>query len=66
VDIGKQMLETSYTLTLGQLLKITLELKIYLWRKLKVEKFQNVCKTTIEKQVGSLSTKGRDDYYSNR
>jgi len=30
LDIGKQMLETSYTLSLGQLLKITFELKRYL------------------------------------
>jgi hypothetical protein len=27
LDIGKQMLETSYTLSLGQLLKITHELR---------------------------------------
>jgi hypothetical protein len=30
LDIGKQMLKTSYTLCLGQLLKIAFELKIYL------------------------------------
>jgi hypothetical protein len=30
-DISKQMLETSYTLNLEQLLKIALELKKYLW-----------------------------------
>jgi hypothetical protein len=48
------MLETSYTLNLGQLFKITLELKRYLWQKLKLLKTQNVSKTTIEKQVGSL------------
>jgi hypothetical protein len=30
LDIGKQMLETSYTLNLGQLLKIALELKRHL------------------------------------
>jgi hypothetical protein len=30
-DISKQMLETSYTLNLGQLFKTTLELKKYLW-----------------------------------
>jgi hypothetical protein len=35
LDIGKQMLETSYTLNLGQLIKIALELKRYLWQKLK-------------------------------
>jgi hypothetical protein len=53
LDIGKQMLKTSYTLSLGQLFKITLELIIYLWQKLKLEKPQNVNKTTIEKQIGS-------------
>jgi hypothetical protein len=31
LDIGKQILETSYTLNLGQLLKIAPELKRYLW-----------------------------------
>jgi hypothetical protein len=30
-DINRQMLETSYTLNLGQLLKMALELKRYLW-----------------------------------
>ncbi len=38
LNIGKQMLETNYTLNLGQLLKIALELKRYLWQKLKLEK----------------------------
>jgi hypothetical protein len=31
LDINKQMQETSYTLNLGQLLKIALKLKRYLW-----------------------------------
>jgi hypothetical protein len=31
LDIGKQMLKTSYTLSLGQLLKVAFELKRYLW-----------------------------------
>jgi hypothetical protein len=53
LDIGKQILETSYTLNLRQLLKINLELKRYLWQKLKLEKTHNVSKTTIKKQVGS-------------
>ncbi len=48
LDIGKQMLEASYTLNLGQLLKITPELKRYLWQQLKLEKIQNVKKVTIE------------------
>ncbi len=30
-DISKQMLETTYTLRLGQLLKITPDFKIYMW-----------------------------------
>jgi hypothetical protein len=38
LDIGKKMLETNYTLNLGQLLKIAPELKKYLWQKLKPEK----------------------------
>jgi hypothetical protein len=54
LDIGKQMLETSYTLSLGQLLKIAHELKRYLWQKLKLKKTQNVNKITLKKQVGSL------------
>jgi hypothetical protein len=47
------MLETSYTLNLQQLLKIPLELKRYLWKKLKLKKTQNVSRATIDKQVGS-------------
>jgi hypothetical protein len=31
LDIGKQMLETNCTLNSRQLLKITFELKIYIW-----------------------------------
>ncbi len=49
LDIGKQMLKTSYTLNLGHLLKITPELKKYLWEKLKLEKIQNVNRATIDK-----------------
>jgi hypothetical protein len=37
---------------LGQLLKIALELRKNFWQKLKLEKTQNVSKTTIEKQDG--------------
>jgi hypothetical protein len=43
------MLKTSYILNLGQLLKIALELKRYLWQKLKLEKNKNLSITTIEK-----------------
>jgi hypothetical protein len=31
IVIGKHMLKKSYTLNLGQLIKISHELKIYLW-----------------------------------
>jgi hypothetical protein len=54
LDIGKQMLKTSYILNLGHLLKIAHEQNKYLWQKLKLEKTQNVSKVTINKQVGSL------------
>jgi len=37
-DISKQMLETTNTLKLGQLLKIPPYLKKYMWQKLKLEK----------------------------
>jgi hypothetical protein len=47
------MLETSYTLNLGQLLKIAPKFKIYLWQKLKPKKTQNLNRITIDKQVGS-------------
>jgi hypothetical protein len=36
---------------LGQLFKITLELKKYLWQKLKLEKTHNLNKETTNKQV---------------
>ncbi len=52
LDIGKQMLEISYTLLQGKLFKIVLKFKQYLWQKLKLKKTQNVSKTTIDKQVG--------------
>jgi undecaprenyl pyrophosphate phosphatase UppP len=54
LDINKHMLKINYTLNLGQLLKIALELKRYFWQKLKLKKIQNVSKTTIHKQVNSL------------
>jgi hypothetical protein len=40
------MLERSYILNLGQMLKIALELKIYFWQKLKLDKTQNLNKAT--------------------
>jgi hypothetical protein len=59
LDIGKQMLETSYTLNLGQLFKIILGLKKYLWHKLKPKKTQNLNRATTDKQVSSLVPKVR-------
>jgi hypothetical protein len=47
------MLESSYILNLRQLLKIALELKRYLWQKLKPKKTQNLKITTTNKQVSS-------------
>jgi len=43
-DISKQMLETTYTLKLGQLLKITTNLKEYMWQKLKPKKLNMATK----------------------
>jgi len=37
-DISRQMLETTYILKLGQLFKITSNLKKYMWQKLKLQK----------------------------
>ncbi len=37
-DINKQIMETTYTLKLGQLLKIKPNLKNYMWQKLKPKK----------------------------
>jgi hypothetical protein len=48
------MLETGYTLNLGQLFKIALELKRYLWQKLKPKKTQSLNITTTKKQISSL------------
>ncbi len=54
LDIGKQMLETNYTVNLGKLLIITPKQNKYFWQKLNLKKTQNVNKATIMKQVGSL------------
>jgi hypothetical protein len=45
-DISKQMLETTYTPKLGQLLKITPDLKKYMWQNLKPKK-PNIATTMI-------------------
>jgi hypothetical protein len=48
------MLKKSYTLNLGQLFKIVLELKRYLLHKLKLEKTHSLSKPNIKKQDGYL------------
>jgi hypothetical protein len=50
-DISKQMLKTTYTLRLGQLLKITLDLNKYMWQKLKPEKSNITIKVISEPNV---------------
>jgi hypothetical protein len=45
------MLEISYTLNLGHLLKIAPKLKRYLWQTLKPKKNKNLNRTTTDKQV---------------
>jgi hypothetical protein len=59
LDIGNQMLKTNYTLNLGQLPKIALEFKTYLWQKLKPKKIQILSKATTNKQVSSSIPKVR-------
>jgi hypothetical protein len=45
------MLDTTYTLRLGQLLKITPDLKKYTWQKLKLEKPNIATKQILEPSV---------------
>jgi hypothetical protein len=47
-DINKQMMETTYTLRLGQILQITLGVKKYMWQKLKLKK-PNITNKMISK-----------------
>jgi hypothetical protein len=47
-DISKHMMETTYTLRLSQLLKITPNLLKYMWQKLKLEK-PNIINKIISK-----------------
>ncbi len=49
--INKQMMETTYTMKLGQLLKITLDLKKYMWQKLKPKKLNITSKVISEPNV---------------
>jgi hypothetical protein len=50
-NINKQMLETTYTLGLGQLLKIAPYLKKYMWQKLKPKKPNIITKVILEPSV---------------
>jgi hypothetical protein len=45
------MLDTTYTLRLGQLLKITSDVKKYMWQKLKLEKPNIIIKQILEPSV---------------
>jgi hypothetical protein len=48
------MLETTYTLRLGQLLKITPDLKKYMWQKLKPEIPNIATKVISEPSVATM------------
>ncbi len=48
------MLETTYTLKLGQLVKITLNLKKYMWHKLKLEKLDIIAKVIPKLSVTTV------------
>jgi hypothetical protein len=50
-DINRQMLETTCILRLSQLLKITLDLKKYMWQKLKPKKPNITTKVILEPSV---------------
>ncbi len=50
-DINKQMMETTYTLRLSQLLQITPNLNKYMWQKLKLKK-PNI----TSKMISSVAT----------
>jgi len=53
-DINKQMMETTYTLRLSQLLKITPDLNKYMWHKLKPKKPNVVNKMILEPSVTTM------------
>jgi hypothetical protein len=46
-DISMQMLKTKYILDLGHLIKIPLDLKWYLWQKMKLFKNKKVSKPIL-------------------
>jgi hypothetical protein len=48
------MLETTYTLRLGQLLKTTLDLKKYMWLKLKPKKLNITTKVILDLSVAIM------------
>ncbi len=48
-DINRQMLESNYTVNLGQLLKMVPKLKRYMWQKMKPNKPYSVTKIIIKK-----------------
>ncbi len=53
-DISKQMFKTTYNLKLNQLLKITLDLKKYMWQKLKPEKPNIIIKVISKLNVATM------------
>jgi hypothetical protein len=53
-DISKQRLEITYTLKLGQLLKITLDLKKHMWQKLKLEKKKKTIKQISKPSIATV------------
>jgi len=48
------MLETTYTLSLGQLLKIAPNLKKYMWQKLKQKKPNIITKVILKRSVATV------------
>jgi hypothetical protein len=48
------MLETTYTLRLSKLLKVTPDLKKYMWQKLKLEKPNIATKTILEPSLAII------------
>jgi hypothetical protein len=54
------MMETTYTLRLGQLLKITPDLKKYMWQKLKLEK-PNISSKVISKPSVATVVESRSE-----
>ncbi len=53
-DINNQMLDTTYTLKIGQLVKIAPDLKKYMWQKLKPKKLNITTKQILEPSVATM------------